>query len=148
MDVEFGVPNKKNPISCKVGSNLENTHYKSIQKILCGNSDKIEASKERCETYDISKILNTPNIFHPGATHPQNILGEPDTILCLINQWLEIPLDRIAQFLKENQAIICMMCLAEIIFMVSPIIHKLRSYADKLTTFILCLVKQVLKKIL
>ena len=45
LDVKFGVAKYLPPKSCEGEVDSGNTHYKSIQEMFCGNTDKIKASK-------------------------------------------------------------------------------------------------------
>ena len=49
-----------------------NIHYKSIQEMFCGNTDKIKAFKESCDKYDITNFLMIPTIVKSSSSNSRD----------------------------------------------------------------------------
>ena len=69
LDVKLCVANFF-PTSREGEVNSENNHYKCIQDMFYGDTDKIKAFKERCDKYDMPNVLTIPTIVNSGIYHP------------------------------------------------------------------------------
>ena len=69
LDVKFGVSSHFIPNVCDNETVSENTHYKDIQSMFCGNTEK----------------LKDPQYNDKVASHPSDTWGSPDTIKSLLD---------------------------------------------------------------
>ena len=102
LDVEFGVAKHSPPKRCEGEVDLGNNHYKSIQEMFYGNTDKIKAFQKHRDKYDMKDVIMIPNPVNSSDYHLPNKWGGTKTRFCLLNHWSKFSLEHIAHFQKDT----------------------------------------------